>query len=180
MPWLFFICLFWVCPGLYADSEEPRILFLGDDSTFHGSWVVEVESAIRTQKDYTRVSIVNMALPGETVSGLSESGYAGGAFVRPNLHSRLTRILNQYKPTLVIANYGMNDGIFLPLDEKRFKAYQEGIIKLRNECIKSGAKIILLTPSLYAADKFPQVEDYEKFCRFIRLGWSINVNWVGR
>ena len=162
MPWLFFICLIWVHPALYADSSEPRILFLGDDNTFHGGWVVEVESAIRAQKGYSRVTIVNLGLLSETVSGLSEPGYAGGSFSRPNLQNRLGRVLSQYKPTLVIAQYGMNDGIFLPFDEKRFKAFQDGINHLRNDCLKSGAKIILLTPSLYAADKFPEVSEYEK------------------
>lgn len=162
MPWLLFICLIWVHPGLYADSSEPRILFLGDDITYQGGWVVEVESAIRAQKGYARISIVNMGLLSETVSGLSEPAHAGGSFLRPNLRTRLSRILSQYKPTLVIAQYGMSDGIFLPLDEKRFKAFQEGITSLRNDCIKSGAKIILLTPSLYAPDKLPEVMEYEK------------------
>ncbi|MEI7602476.1 MAG: GDSL-type esterase/lipase family protein [Opitutae bacterium] len=149
-------------PALYADSSEPRLLFLGDDNTYNGGWVVEVESAIRAQNGYARVSIVNMALPSETVSGLSEPGHAGGSFLRPNLKNRLGRVLSQYKPTLVIAQYGMNDGIYLPLDEKRFKAFQEGITNLREESIKSGAKIVLLTPSLYAPDKSPKVEEYEK------------------
>lgn len=162
MPWLLFICLIWIHPALYADSAEPRILFLGDDNTYHGGWVVEVESAIRAQKGYARVSIVNMGLLSETVSGLSESGHAGGSFIRPHLKNRLPRILTQYKPTLVIAQYGMNDGLYLPLDENRFKAFQDGIINLRNDCMKSGAKIILLTPSLYAADKLPEVKEYEK------------------
>jgi lysophospholipase L1-like esterase len=162
MPWLLLICLIWIHPALHADSSEPRLLFLGDDNTYNGGWVVEVESAIRAQKGYAQVSIVNMALPSETVSGLSEPGHAGGSFLRPNLKNRLGRVLSQYKPTLVIAQYGMNDGIYLPLDEKRFKAFQEGIINLRNECTKSGANIILLTPSLYAPDKSPKVEEYEK------------------
>jgi lysophospholipase L1-like esterase len=162
MPWLFFICLIGIHPALYADSSEPRLLFLGDDNTYNGGWVVEVESAIRAQSGYARVSIVNMGLLSETVSGLSEPGHAGGSFSRPNLQNRLGRILIQYKPTLVIAQYGMSDGIYLPFDEKRFKAFQDGIINLRNDCIKSGAKIILLTPSLYAPDKFPEVKEYEK------------------
>jgi len=181
MPWLLFICLIWIHPALYADSSEPRILFLGDDNTYHGGWVVEVESAIRAQKGYARVSIVNMGLLSETVSGLSESGHAGGSFTRPHLKNRLSRVLAQYKPTWVIAQYGMNDGLYLPLDENRFKAFQEGIINLRDDCIKSGAKIILLTPSLYAADKLPEVKEYEKVLRTYsawmvaqrKAGWQV-------
>jgi lysophospholipase L1-like esterase len=181
MPWLLFICLIWIHPALYADKSEPRILFLGDDNTFHGGWVVEVESAIRAQRGYARASIVNMGLLSETVSGLSEPGHAGGSFTRPHLKNRLSRVLTQYKPTLVIAQYGMNDGIYLPMDEKRFKAFQEGIINLRDDCIKSGAKIILLTPSLYAADQLPEEKEYEKVLRAYsawmvaqrKVGWQV-------
>ena len=181
MPWLLFICLIWIHPTLYADSSAPRILFLGDDITFQGGWVVEVESAVRAQNGYAHTSIVNMALLSETVSGLSEPGHAGGSFSRPHLKNRLPQILTQYKPTLVIAQYGMNDGIYLPLDEQRFKAFQDGMINLRNDCIKSGAKIILLTPSLYAPDKFPQVMEYEKVLQTYsawmvaqrKVGWQV-------
>lgn len=162
MPWLLFICLVWVCPSLLADGSEPRVLFLGDDVTYQGGWVVEIESGIRTQRDYKYASIVNMGLSSETVSGLSEPGFAAGSFRRAHLKSRLAAVLSSYKPTLVIACYGMNDGIFLPLDVNRFKAFQEGITSLRNECLKSGAKIILLTPPAYAPDLAPAAREYDK------------------
>jgi lysophospholipase L1-like esterase len=161
MPWLFLICLIGLHPSLFADGSEPRVLFLGDDITYQGGWVVRSESAIRAQKGYARTSIVNMGLLSETVSGLSEPAHAGGAFLRPNVHDRLNRILTLYKPTLVIVSYGMNDGIFLAYDEKRFKAFQDGIIKLRDACLKSGSQVVLLTPALYQPDKPLEGKDYE-------------------
>ncbi len=47
----------------------------------------------------------------------------------------------------------MNDGIYLPLDVTRFKAYQDGIVKLKTAVEKQGGKIIFITPPLHNADK---------------------------
>jgi lysophospholipase L1-like esterase len=99
-----------------------------------------------------RATIVNMGLSSETTSGLSEPGHAGGSFPRPDLHERLGRVLAQFKPTLVIACYGINDGIYQPLDASRQLAFQDGIIKLRHACIRAGAQIVVVTPPLYAPD----------------------------
>ena len=135
-----------------ADQLEARVLFLGDSITHGGNWTVYVESAIRAQKGLSRASIVNMGLSSETTSGLSEPGHAGGAFPRPDLHERLGRVLAQYKPTLVVACYGINDGIYQPLDAVRQLAFQDGIIRLRLACIRAGAQIVVVTPPLFAPD----------------------------
>lgn len=148
--------------ALRADQEEPRVLFLGDSITYDGRWVVHVESAIRAQRGLARIPVVNMAVPGETASGLSESGHAGGSFPRPDVHERLGRVLAAYKPTLVVLSYGINDGIYLPLEETRFKAYRDGLTSVRAECLKAGAKVVLLTPPPYGADKSKDVSSYDQ------------------
>jgi pimeloyl-ACP methyl ester carboxylesterase/lysophospholipase L1-like esterase len=134
-------------------AEGPRVLFLGDSITYDGRWPTLVESALRSTEQFKDAEIVNMGLPSETVSGLSEEGHAGGKFPRPDLHERLGRVLPAFKPTLVIACYGMNDGIYLPPDPTREAAYQKGITRLKDEATKAGARIIFLTPPLYKADK---------------------------
>ena len=152
MPRLFLAFLLLLTARVSADKLEPRILFLGDSITYGGNWTVYVESAIRAQKGLSRATIVNMGLSSETTSGLSEPGHAGGSFPRPDLHERLGRVLAQFKPTLVVACYGINDGIYQPLDAVRQLAFQDGIIRLRLACIRSGAQVILVTPPLYAPD----------------------------
>lgn len=150
------LLLGWCVLGLVvlrADQEEPRVLILGDSITYDGRWVVHVESAIRAQRGLARIPIVNMALPSETASGLSEAGHAGGSFPRPDVHERLGRVLTEYKPTLVILCYGLNDGIYLAFDETRFKAYRDGLASVRAACLKAGAKVVLLTPSPYGVDR---------------------------
>ena len=148
--------------ALRADKEETRVLFLGDSITYDGRWVVHVESAIRAQRGLARIPIVNLALPSETASGLSEPGHAGGSFVRPDVRERLGRVLAAYKPTLVIVAYGINDGIYQPLEEARFKAYRDGLTGVRADCLKAGAKVVLLTPTPYGVDKQPDASAYDQ------------------
>ena len=75
---------------------------------------------------------LDLGLPSETVSGLTEPGHAGGAFPRPDLHERLDRVLEKTKPDLLVACYGMNDGIYYPFSEDRFAKYKEGMLFLRD------------------------------------------------
>ena len=138
---------------LLLKAAEPRVLFLGDSITFDGRWTTGVESALRKTPEFGKAEIVNVGLPSENASGLSEPGHAGGKFPRPCVHERLGRVLDGFKPTLVIACYGMNDGIMQPPDPARMAAYESGMTKLRDEVAKAGARIIFITPPLFQADK---------------------------
>src|SRR5512137_1614041 len=113
-------------------ASDARVAFLGDSITYDGRWPCLVESALRATPQFADADIVNFGLPSETVSGLSEAGHAGGEFPRPCLHERLERVLAAFEPTLVLACYGMNDGIYLPPDQTRFKAFQNGILELKS------------------------------------------------
>jgi len=133
---------------IFPDNPK-RVLFIGNSITYAGRYVQIVEAYQRAKFPGQEIEIYNVGLPSETVSGLSEVGHAGGRFPRPDLHERLARILDQIKPDLVFATYGMNDGIYLPLDETRFLKFKEGIIWMHDLVEASGAKIIHITPSLY-------------------------------
>ena len=126
-----------------------RILFLGDSITYQGTYVTIIEAALIAQYPERHFVVLNLGLSSETVSGRSEEGHAGGRFPRPDLHERLDRILKQLKPDLVIACYGMNDGIYHPLDAGRFAAFQDGVRRLREKVIGAGADIIHLTPPVF-------------------------------
>jgi len=126
-----------------------RVLFLGDSITYAGHYTELFDAFLFTQFPDRDIEVIDCGLPSETVSGLSEAGHAGGKFPRPDLHERLDRVLATVKPDLVFACYGMNCGIYLPLDDQRFAAYQAGIRKLREKVEKAGAKIIHLTPPVF-------------------------------
>lgn len=126
-----------------------RILFLGDSITYGGQYVEYFETLLRLRFPDWPGEILNLGLPSETVSGLSEDGHAGGKFPRPDLHDRLARVLAQTQPDLIIACYGMNDGIYLPFDAERFQKFQIGIRKLRAQAATANAHIIHLTPPTF-------------------------------
>ena len=76
-----------------ANGHSPldgvrRIVFLGDSITYAGHYVDLVEAFLRLKNPGLRCEFLNLGLPSETVSGLSEPGHAGGAFPRPDLHER--------------------------------------------------------------------------------------------
>ncbi|GAA4462668.1 hypothetical protein GCM10023189_39650 [Nibrella saemangeumensis] len=127
-----------------------RILFLGNSITYSGTYVTAIEAYWRTHYPSQQLEFINAGLPSETVSGLSEPNHADGRFPRPDLHERLHRVLAQTRPDVVFACYGMNDGIYMPLEGARFKAYREGMKWLHRELKKSGAKkIVFLTPPVH-------------------------------
>jgi len=126
-----------------------RVAFLGDSITYAGQYVEIVEAYFTTRFPGRRIEFLNLGLPSETVSGLSEDGHAGGKFPRPDLHERLGRVLEKAKPDLVISCYGMNDGIYLPFSEEWFQKFQDGIKRLREQVTAAGAKIIHVTPPTF-------------------------------
>ncbi len=96
-----------------------RLLVLGDSITYS-----RVVTSTRSMPMCTsicldnHIEIINIGLPSENLSGLTEPNHAGGAFPRPDLHERLARALAKIKPDMVVACYGMNDGMYYPFSLK--------------------------------------------------------------
>lgn len=146
------LCLVVVTSAVYAAPPvQPgqRILFLGDSITQGSQYVSFIDAGIIADQPGVKYDVLCAGLSSETVSGLSEPGHAGGKFPRPDLHERLDRALAKTKPDLVLACYGMNDGIYMPFSEERFQAFRDGMIKLHDKAIAAGAKIIHLTPPVF-------------------------------
>ena len=138
-----------VAPQPLFKPEVKKVLFLGNSITYAGNYVNDIEAYCIAHFPNQKIEFINVGLPSETVSGLSEDGHADGRFPRPDLHERLSRVLAKTKPDLVFASYGMNDGIYLPLDLVRFQKFKDGIQWLHDKVMASGAKIIHLTPPIY-------------------------------
>lgn len=131
-------------------ADEPafpltakRILFLGDSITNSGYYVADIECQLRLQGLNAVPEMINLGLSSETCTGLSEPAHP---FPRPNVHERLQRALTIIKPDVVVACYGMNDGIYHPFDQDRFAQYQQGLTKIVEDVHNFGAKIVVLTP----------------------------------
>ncbi len=129
--------------------KADRIVFLGDSITYSGQYVAFFEVWLWSRQLPKSPLVVNVGLPSETVSGLSEDGHAGGEFPRPDLAERLDRVLAVTKPDLVFACYGINCGIYRPLDDGRFQRYQEGMRHLKQKVEAAGATLIVVTPPFY-------------------------------
>ncbi|HUB86405.1 MAG TPA: SGNH/GDSL hydrolase family protein [Verrucomicrobiae bacterium] len=139
-----------ICP---AQSPLPglqgfhRVVFIGDSITYYGGFIDDIEAYVITRDTNSTITFLNLGQSSETVSGLSEAGHAGGKYTRPDLHTRLAAVLKKTKPDLVIADYGMNDGIYQPFSDEHFQKFTDGMEWLHNTVVKSGAKIIHVTPS---------------------------------
>lgn len=133
-------------------------MFLGDSITHSGGYVVNFETWLKSLYSRRNIDVVNIGLPSETVSGLSEDGHAGGNFPRPNLFTRLDSVLNKSQPSLIFACYGMNCGIYQAFDQTRFLAYKQGIERLKGKAEDAGVKIVFITPAPY--DSHGKVHPY--------------------
>ena len=132
-------------------KSGQRVVFLGDSNTYAAHYVDFIEGSLLTQAPDLKVELLNVGLPSETTSGLSEPDHP---FPRPTVHERLERVLEIMKPDVVIACYGMNDGMYYPQSPERFAAYKKGIRDLIAKVSKSGAKLYLVTPPPF--DPLPQ------------------------
>jgi lysophospholipase L1-like esterase len=154
IPLQWFCALLLLCQVTAGAAESflpgvTRILFLGDSITYGGTYVEYFEAHLFTRHAGRKFEVINAGLSSETVSGLSEDNHAGGKFPRPDLHERLDRALDKTRPDLVFACYGMNDGIYLPLDEERFAKFREGMTRLHQKAEAAGARIIHITPPTF-------------------------------
>ncbi|MCX7423669.1 MAG: GDSL-type esterase/lipase family protein [Planctomycetia bacterium] len=149
-------------PRPRALVEAKRVVFLGDSITYAGQYIAYLETYLTTRFPQKHFEFINVGLPSETCSGLSEEGHAGGKFPRPDVHERLQRLLDKMKPDLIVACYGMNCGIYQPLDDQRFAKYQDGIRRLRTAAHAAGALVIHLTPPTFDQTRGGGSHDYNK------------------
>lgn len=124
--------------------HNKKVLILGNSITQNGKYVDFLEYYLRKNHPKAKLDIISIGLSSETASGDSEANHP---FPRPCIHTRLDAALQAIKPDLVLACYGMNDGIYSNLDQTRFEAYKGGILKLKTKVEAQGASLILLTPT---------------------------------
>lgn len=126
-----------------ALENNQRILFLGDSITQDGTYINYIDTFLTAKYPEKNFDLLNLGLSSETVCGLTEPNHP---YPRPNINDRLARILERVKADIVVVCYGMNDGIYAPLDPERFQAFQEGTLKVVNAIKQTGATLYLLTP----------------------------------
>ena len=138
-------------PAQTVDTLANRkVAFLGDSITQSGGYITFTDYYLQKLYPDQAFDIYPLGLSSETLSGLSEPNHANGAFPRPCLFERLGRLLDKVKPEVIVACYGINDGIYMPLEDKRFASFKAGVGKLIEQSKGGGVKeILLLTPPIY-------------------------------
>lgn len=131
----------------YAPNPE-NILFLGNSITYGGRYVDYIETAFILQEQGHEIRVMDLGLSSETLSCLSEEDHP---FPRPCVLGRLEACLDSIRPDQVVACYGMNCGIYHPLDSGRFSAFRQGIETLVQSCRQRGISLTLLTPPPFAS-----------------------------
>lgn len=129
--------------GRFFLKDGQQVVFLGDSNTAAGGYIEFLDGYLFSHFPKAHFDLVNLGLPSETVSGLSEADHP---YPRPDVHERLERVFAKTKPNVVVVCYGMNDGIYHPFSEERFARYKQGIESVLAAIRKAGAKPVLMTP----------------------------------
>jgi lysophospholipase L1-like esterase len=125
-----------------------RVLWLGDSITQAGDYVTFVQYFLDKKYPADKFDFISIGLASETTSCLTEKTHP---FLRPCVQERLQRALAMVKPQVVVACYGMNDGIYHPQSAERMQAFEQGIEKVIAAVHAAGAEMILLTPPPFDA-----------------------------
>jgi lysophospholipase L1-like esterase len=133
--------------GLRAHAQQPalhegdRVAFYGDSITAQRFYTRFLEDFVLTRYPNLHVAFFNAGVSGDTVNG----GYTG------DVNVRLKRDLFPRQPTVVTIMLGMNDGYYVPFDQKYLDIYADGYRKLLASIQTNlpTARITLLSPTPY-------------------------------
>ena len=124
-----------------ALRDGDRVVFYGDSITAQRLYTRFVEDFVLTRYPKLRVTFFNAGVPGDTVSG----GYTGDRTVR------LARDLFPHQPTVVTVMLGMNDGYYMPFNQKYLDAFEDGYHALIDSISAQtpSARVTLISPTPY-------------------------------
>lgn len=172
----------WLALGvtLFAQQVDSiagkKVVFLGDSITQGGGYVSFTAYYLDKLYPQSNFDIYSLGLSSETLSGLTEEGHP---FPRPCLFERLGRVLDKVKPEILFACYGMNDGIYKPLESARFAAFRSGVTNLIRQCQTAGVKeILMITPPIY--DFSPRKAEFNYDTVLAEYAaWEKSLQWSG-
>jgi lysophospholipase L1-like esterase len=131
----------WASGQQMALRDGDRVAFYGDSITAQRFYTRFVEDFVLTRYPKLHIAFWNAGVPGDTVNG----GYTGDST------TRLKRDLFPHQPTVVTVMLGMNDGFYMPFDQKYLDIYESGYRKLLAAIQTNlpGVRITLLSPTPY-------------------------------
>ena len=137
--------------------QADTVLFLGNSITFAGGYIDYFEAFIRTRYPEKPITLVNRGMPSETLAGTSEETHIPS---RPYLFNRWDEIFSRVSPDFVFACYGMNDGIYQPLQEDLFREFRQGVLLLEQNLKENNVRdFAFLTPPPFEYRFFSHLPD---------------------
>ncbi|MEM6644431.1 MAG: GDSL-type esterase/lipase family protein [Bacteroidota bacterium] len=143
---LLFTCATVLTPllDLQAGKKRRKVLFVGDSITSHGGFIKYLNLKLKVNGLDGRYELINGGLSGETITGLTEPSHPGP---RPYLFDRLEIMLDQYQPLVAFFCYGINCGIYQPMDAAKLVKYKSGLDRILSVCAAQKIKPVLMTPT---------------------------------
>jgi lysophospholipase L1-like esterase len=145
--------------------DGDRVAFYGDSITAQRFYTRFVEDFVLTRYPKLHVTFINAGVPGDTVNG----GYTG------DTPTRLKRDLYPQRPTVVTVMLGMNDGFYVPFEQKYLDIYESGYRNLLSAMQTNlpGVKITLISPTPYDelthGTEFPRYnETITRYAAFVK------------
>lgn len=135
----------------WLTGEKKRAVFIGDSITQIGTYIAYFDAYLTRHFPESEIELINLGVSCETASGLSEPDHP---YKRPCIHNRIDRPLSESRPDAAVLCYGMNDGIYYPLDKERFDAYKSGMLRLIDKVKAYGAKVVVMAPPAFDAVSF--------------------------
>jgi len=124
-------------------NTPMRVMLLGDSITDDGRYISLSETWLRLYRPDAQITLYNYGLSSETAAGIREAQpYLPP---RPCAMQRLKLSLEVCRPNVVVVCYGMNDGVYAPYCEERFRAYQDGIRQIISAVRAATARVVLAT-----------------------------------
>lgn len=147
---------------IYAGGRVPTIAFFGDSVT-HGCFEIyqTSETALETEFDQRNAyhtilkNLLSDIFP-KCPLNILNAGISGDNAT--NAYPRLERDVLSFKPDLVVVMFGLND---CSSGEQGLDSYVLNLKKIVNDCLSSGAEVILMTPNDMASSVDPHIEYYQ-------------------
>ena len=128
-----------------------KVLVMGDSISDDGRYISYMNAFMALACPEEKTHFFNAGVSSETLSGLSEPEHP---FPRPCGFDRLARALDAVKPDWVLVQFGMNDGIYYPLNEERLAAFKAGYRRMTDAIHAAGCGVIAVTPPPFDTKSF--------------------------
>ena len=144
------ICALMVCCAVpaFAQEKQPYEFHDGDRIVFLGGGLFErdlrygyIETFLTARLNNLNLTFRNLSWSGDTVFGDARAGFDTAV----EGYQRLIKHVQDARPTVIFLYYGQNEAFE---GEAGLSKFKDGLIRLLDDLDKTGARIVVLSPTL--------------------------------